>query len=181
MTGELTTQSLPELEVEIAKEFSGFRIVQKADVWPMKVIGFLLRVLTFGKMTAFMDHFTTTIGYKVFVPNGWRDYTQQAKMIILRHERVHMRQAKAYGVLWFSFLYLFAFFPIGLAYFRAKFEKEAYAETLRAYNDYGYPLDDIRRQQIVNHFIGAEYAWMWPFPKSMNEWYAKTIKEIVSE
>ncbi len=180
MTGDIV-RTTSELETEILKEFPKFRLVRKADSKLMKAIGFFLKVLTLGKMSLFMDHFTTTLGYTVYVPAGWDNYVEAAKLITLRHERVHMRQAKAHGVLWFSFLYLFVFFPVGLAFFRAKFEKEAYTETLRAYRDYGYPLDDIRQQQIVNHFTSAEYAWMWPFSKSMNEWCAKTMAEVLSE
>lgn len=146
----------------------------------MKAIGFLLRVMTFGKMTSFMDHFTTTIGTKVFVPSEWNTYSQQSKMIILRHERVHMRQAKAYGILWFSFLYLMVFFPVFLAYFRAKFEKEAYAETIRAYHDYGYSLDDNTKKQIVSYFTGPSYGWMWPFPKSLNAWYEEEKAKVLN-
>ena len=48
-----------------------------------------------------------------------------ARTVLLRHERVHLRQRRRYGFLPFAILYLIPLLPLGLAYFRARFEWEA--------------------------------------------------------
>lgn len=179
--GELMKADLLALTKEITAEFPTFNIVYKANSWFMKVINTLLWTMSFGKNTTFMSSFTTTIGCTSYVPSGWDGWTEEAKVSILRHERIHMRQTKTYGVVLFSFLYLFAWFPIGLAYWRSKFEKEAYTETLRAYRDFGYPLDDLRKQQIIEYFTGPAYGWMCPFHKSMSNWYDATLEQVLNE
>ena len=61
--------------------------------------------------------------------------------------------------------------PMGLAWFRAHFEKEAYAETIRAAAEVwgpDYPARDGYRRYIISQFTGPSYGWMWPFPKAVN-------------
>lgn len=181
MNGEQMKADLTALTQEITTEFPTFKVLYKANSDFMKVISTLLWLMSFGKNTAFMANFTTTIGCTSYVPSGWDSWTEDVKVSILRHERIHMRQAKAYGVILFSLLYLLAWFPIGLAYWRTRFEKEAYAESLRAYRDFGYPLDDLRKQQVIGYFTGPAYGWMWPFPKSMSDWYDATLQQVLSE
>ena len=48
------------------------------------------------------------------------------------HERVHLRQFARHGRLLMSILYVLLPLPMGLAYCRARFEREAYEETIRA-------------------------------------------------
>ena len=104
-------------------------------------------------------------------------------MAVLRHERVHMRQRRKYTMPLFSFLYLFFPLPIGLAYFRAKFEWEAYEETMRAVYEYCGP-DFLKREafkeNVISHFTTAQYAWMWPFRSTVEKWYDEAVRKILS-
>ena len=86
----------------------------------------------------------------------------------MRHERVHLRQRRRYGDLVMTFLYLVPFFPLGLAYGRARIEWEAYTETMRATAELlGSDARDrtALRAHIVQQFTSGAYGWMWPFPK----------------
>lgn len=165
-------------------EFSSFKIRSKGQSLLMKVIAFLLLVLTFGTQKKFMTEYVTTIGTTVYVPDDWGLWSEQRRLAVLRHERVHMRQAKKYGRVLFSLLYLLAPLPIGLAWFRARFEWEAYVESMRAVSDVnGTKIldDDKYRRSIIEQFTTGAYGWMWPFPKTVGRWYDKAKQQIRDE
>ncbi len=83
------------------------------------------------------------------------------------------------GDLGITFVYLIPFLPIFLAYGRARIEWEAYTETLRATAEL-YGIDAARdlRPMIVKRFVGADYGWMWPFPKTIHRWFDAAIDDI---
>jgi hypothetical protein len=80
-----------------------------------------------------------------------------------------------------TFLYLLPFFPLGLAYGRARLEWEAYVETLRATADLA-GIDAARapelREKIIRRFTGPDYGWMWPFERTVTRWYDAALAEI---
>ncbi len=165
---------------DIEKEFPTFVMVPKSESSFMRILGFLLKILTFGKMTAFMDSFTTTIGCTVYTPEKWDTYSPLSQAVTLRHEREHMRQAKKYTRVIFGILYLFVFFPVGLAWYRARFEMEAYEESLRAYQEYGVDITGpALRESMIGHFTTAQYAWMWPFRGHVERWYDETVSRVL--
>lgn len=175
----LTESNYEALITEIKEEFPDFRIEKKSESQLMVIIDALLRIITFGQMRMFMDKFITTLGNTIYVSTEWDNGSIPNKMSILRHERVHMRQARKYGRFLFSFLYL-AGLPAGLAYFRKKFEQEAYEESLRAYHEYyGKEVftEDLK-DSIVRHFTSSEYFWMWPWKKDVENWYDKIVSKI---
>lgn len=169
---------------EIKKEFEDFEIIKKSESSLMKLINVLLTVISFGKMKVFMTDFITVIGNKVYVPDSWDERSEISKCVTLRHERVHMRQSRQYGKVLFTILYLFVPLPVGLAWYRAKFEKEAYEVSFRALKDYlGYDIFSNEefystyKQHAVSNFTSAHYFWMWPFKKSIEVWFDKAIKD----
>jgi hypothetical protein len=176
-------QTLDELLAEITKEFPTFELIPKSGSTFMKVLDFLLKLITFWQMNSFMTTFTTTIGEKVYTSSSWEVLTEVSKIITLRHERVHMRQKKKYTSFGFSFLYLFFPLPIGLAYFRKKFEMEAYAETIRSLALY-HTLSVVKRVKVrgwlIDHFLTSQYFWMWPFRSSVERWYDGVVEELES-
>jgi hypothetical protein len=83
-----------------------------------------------------------------------------------------------------AFLYLVPFFPLGLAYWRARLEWEAYTETLRATAELqgiAAAKSPILRQQIISRFTGSAYGWMWPFNNQVQSWYDRVIEELEVE
>ena len=166
---------------EIEREFPLFTVVEKENSSFMRLIGFLLKVVTFGKMTAFMTSFTTTIGWTMYVSSNWSSYSPLEQAVTMRHERVHLRQQQRYSRVGFALLYLFAFLPLGLAWFRARFEMEAYTETLKAYRQYGADITGpALRASIISQFTSANYGWMWPFRTYMEHWYDSTVQKLLS-
>lgn len=170
---------------ELKAEFPEFRLLPKSESTLMKVLDIGLKIITFWQMTTFMTNFTTTFGFDAYVPSLW---DQMDKVGILKHERRHFRQmdkgGKFWGKLWriwYGFIYLFAFFPCGLAYYRKKYEQDAYEETLR-HKAQTRGINFIERPEykeiIISHFTSAKYFWTWPFRKSIEEWYDTTVKNL---
>ena len=171
------------LLVEIKKEFLDCEMIKKTDSKLMKLIDVCLKVITFGQMKTFMTSLITTLGGKIYVIEKWESTRLVDKVEILRHERVHMRQAKKYGRFLFSFLYLLFPLPIGLAYFRKKFEQEAYEESIRTiyqYHGEKAASSSLIKEFIISQFTSANYFWMWPFRNNLEKWYDATIKKIKS-
>jgi hypothetical protein len=174
-------QSSAELIAEIADEFPGFRLVAKRESALSLALDRVLKVLTFGAQSQFLTHYHTVLGYRLYTPDTWATTPELERVIVLRHERVHLRQRRRYGFLLMAFLYLIPFLPLGLAYGRARLEWEAYRETLRATAEL-LGLDRARspelRARIVERFTGGAYGWMWPFRSQVERWYDRALAEL---
>jgi hypothetical protein len=169
---------------EIQQEFPKFRIVYKADNWLSKVIDVLLRILTLGTQKEYMTRYHTVIGHTLYVPEAWDDTADVQRVITLRHERIHLRQTKRYTWVGMTFLYLIPFFPLGLAYGRARIEWEAYRESVAATAELlGMEAARSKRLKsyIIQQFTCGAYGWMWPFPKQVERWYDQALAEIAQQ
>ena len=148
-------------------EFPGFRIVRKDHSAFHKAIHYALYALTLGRMTSYLDAFQTTIGRTLYVT--------------LRHEAVHLRQFRTYGLPGMAVLYVFLPLPMGLAWFRARFEQAAYAESIRAAAEVwgpAYPRRAAYRRYVIAQFTGAAYGWMWPFRGGLERWYDRVLASL---
>lgn len=164
----------------ISSEFPDFELRRKDQSVLMKAIDVILRVITFNQMKGFQTEFITTMGCVVYVGTCWDTMSDAGRMVSLRHERVHMRQRKRYGWFLFSLMYLWLPMPCLFAYFRAKFEKEAYEETIFATVELYEEGSTIVRSEnfknlILDTFTTAQYFWMWPFRKGLERWYAAAV------
>ena len=160
------------------------KIVTKKEyrkLW--KILDRLVRICTLGKNKTFLTAFTTTMGDIIAFPETWElDKVNDNDIITLKHELKHVAQYKklGFGSVWFGFvlftlLYLLIPFPIGLAWFRYKFERDAYAtawDTVREYRLNGKPNLDF----YVECLTGSSYGWAWPFKKSVRTWFLTHIK-----
>jgi len=158
---------------ELDREFPKFRFVYKDESWLMRAIDVFLKVVSLGMMRTFMTKFTTVVGYTMYVSRkGWYDLPPVGRAIVMRHERVHMRQRRKYGMLLYSLLYLFVPLPMFLSYFRMRFEREAYEESILAAVELGLDSKDGKfRAGVIRAFVSPSYLWMWPFRKSTEAWY----------
>jgi len=166
--------------VEVTKKFPKFKLVKKSDSLLMKIFNIFFLIFSFGSNKVFMTHVTTTIGYTVYIPSRWLSMSAFSRVEILNHEAVHMTQRKKIGFLFF-FLYLLFPLPIFFAYYRTKFEKEAYAESLRQMvKYYGIEvLDDPKlKSSMVSHFTSGQYLWMWILKSSIETWFDQTVQSL---
>lgn len=169
-----------QLLASMHAEFPGFRIIPKAESRFQKLIHRALLVVTFGQMRDYLSSYHTTLGEKIYVCEGWDEKSEVDRYILLVHERIHIQQFKRFTWPGMAFLYLVVPLPMGLAYCRARFEMEAYAETIRATGTM-YGADHVRaadfRERIISQFMGPSYGWMWPFRKQLERWYARILEE----
>ena len=172
-SGDYNSETMHErLLDEIRGEFPSFAIVPKRDSALQKAIGRLLFVVTLGGQRHYMSHYHTVLFGILWVPDSWDAMSDVHRVILLRHERVHLRQRRRMGDVWMGFVYLVPIFPLFLAYGRACIEWEAYEETITATVEL-LGIDHARalKGPIVRRFTSADYGWMWPFPKAVGRWF----------
>jgi hypothetical protein len=165
----------------IRAEFPSFRIVPKQANAFSHAIDWALKVVTFGAQREYLTRYHTVIGNTLYVPSSWEGASDVDRAIVLRHERVHLRQRRRLGMPLMAFLYLVPFFPLGLAYGRARLEWEAYVETLRATAELAglaAARSPTLRAEIVGRFTGGAYGWMWPFRRTVERWYDGALAEL---
>lgn len=162
-------------------EIPGFRIVRKDTSTFHRAIHMGLKLVTFGRMTSYLDSFQTTIGKTVYVTADWDEWEPDERYVTLRHEAIHLRQFRKYTLPVMAVLYVLLPLPMGLAYFRACFEKEAYAETIRAaaeVHGVEYVRGSEHRNYVIGQFMGASYGWMWPFRPGLERWYDRVLASL---
>jgi hypothetical protein len=179
---ELGEQRLATLQSEIAREFPSFRIRPKRTSSLQRAIHVALAIITFGGQRVYLTRYHTVLFGTLWVPDAWDAMSADDKYVLLRHERVHLRQRKRLGDAMMTFVYLVPFFPLFLAYGRARIEWEAYIETLRATAEvYGVEAAEGLRHAIKERFVGPEYGWMWPFPRAIDRWFDEAMADIRAE
>lgn len=158
----------------LSAELPGFRIVRKDHSRFQRAIHYALFAVTLGRMRGYLDQFQTTIGRTVYVTPDWDDWDADRRYVTLRHEAIHLRQFHRLTLPVMVLLYIFIPLPMGLAYFRARFEKAAYAESVRAAAEVwgpAYPKRPEYREHVIEQFVGPSYGWMWPFRQHLERWY----------
>jgi len=175
---------LEQLLAQIKKEFPDFKLTPKTSSKLMVAINTFLFMITFGKMSSFMIGYVTTIDQTVYTPTTWDSMSDKGKAIVLRHERVHMRQSRRMGSYWFKFVYLVPIFPLWVALGRTRLEQEAYIETMSATLEY-YGMSVITaasfKTWMVSQFTSADYGWMAFFSKkAIDSWYMDTLGKVIA-
>ena len=178
MSNSRTERFLDEIRVE----FPRFRIRRKRTSLLQRAIHWALAVITLGGQRVYLTRYHTVLFGELWVPDAWETMSDADQYILLRHERVHLRQRKRMGDVVMTFVYLVPFFPLFLAWGRARIEWEAYAETIRATAEVlGIDAAANLRPHIVKRFTGPEYGWMWPFPNAVNRWFDEALADVRAE
>jgi hypothetical protein len=162
-------------------EFPKLRIVRKDRSAFHRGIHWALYAVTFGRMRSYLDSFQTTIGNTVYVTADWDDWEPDRRYVTLRHEAIHLRQFRTYTLPGMAILYVLLPLPLGLAWFRAHFEKQAYAESIRAAAEVwgpDHPRQPAYRNHVIDQFMGPSYGWMWPFRAHLERWYDQILATV---
>jgi hypothetical protein len=96
MTGPATRYDA--LVTSLRAEFPRFQIMRKDRSRLHKAIHHALRAVTLGRMTSYLGAFQTTIGRTVYVTPDWDDWEPDRRYVTLRHEAVHLRQFRSFGL-----------------------------------------------------------------------------------
>ena len=164
---------------EIRAEFPDFRIKKKRSSNLQVAIHMALAGITFGGQRMYLTHYHTVLFGVLWTPDAWDTMNDDERYILLRHERVHLRQRRRMGDVPMAIVYLLLPLPLFLAWGRARIEWEAYVETIRATAEvYGVETAAKLREAIVRRFVGPDYGWMWPFPKTIHRWFDEALAKI---
>ena len=147
-----------------------FVVKSKADSRLMRAIGWLLGI--FGNKR-FMTNFWTTLGTSTIWaptsvtigPDTLRDHS-----VAIRHELVHIQQARRWPVIW-QLAYLLLPLPFGLAWFRWRWEREAYLVNLKA---------GVMSIEDVVNTLWNNYGWCWP-KRWMRSWLSAEMKRAAAD
>jgi hypothetical protein len=167
------------LLAEIRTEFPSFEIRPKQRDALQRAIGVALALITLGGQRRYLTHYHTVLFGKLYVPASWDRMGDEARYILLRHERVHLQQRRRMGDVAMAFVYLVPILPLFLAWGRARIEWEAYVETIRATAEvHGIQAARELEEEIVSRFTGPDYGWMWPFPRTVRRWFAEALSSL---
>lgn len=160
-TRAATAGVLRHREIQAELQALGVSVRYKREFWLMRLIGFF-----FGKW--FRESAWTTISTKtIWAPSG-ADLTRLDRHeTVIRHELVHVRQMRwfPWPLRWVWHLsYLLLPVPFGFAWFRWRWEREAYMVQLcegeRTVND------------VVDVLCGWKYGLTWPKPWA-RKWFIR--------
>ena len=131
------------------------------------------------RQRTYVSRYHTVMFGKLWVPDSWPQMSADARYVLLRHERIHLRQRARMGDVGMALVYIFPLFPLGLAYGRARIEWEAYEETIKATHEvYGVAALSRLKRELVERFTGPDYGWMWPFPKVIERWFDEAVAKL---
>lgn len=164
---------------EMKQEFPSFAIVAKKTSCLQRGIAVALFVLTAGGQRSYLTRYHTVLFGRLYVPDAWATMGDDDRYILLRHERIHLRQRRRMGDLVMVIMYLLPILPLFLAWGRARIEWEAYVETIRATAELrGLEAARRLRPEIVQRFVGPDYGWMWPFPRTVRRWFDEVMHDL---
>jgi hypothetical protein len=162
-----------------ALEGDGVRLVAKDRVWHQRAIAWLLRVVTLGGQSHYLERYVTTIGRSIYLTPDWERRPLADRYATLRHEAVHLEQFRRWGLLPMALAYLLVPLPVGLAWCRMRLERAAYEETIRVHFALGgRPAAERLREHVVGQFTSGSYGWMWPFPGAVGRWFDRFVAQL---
>jgi len=117
-----------------------------------------------------------TVGNTIWLPSNWEQASLAVRFEILLHEERHTFQFEKYGlgsmtfgILTMGFLYLCCL-PVFWT-MRAKFEQEAYYQSMRARFLLGDPISQSFVEFMQDTFCSRNYVWM------MGPWAKKKVEK----
>jgi hypothetical protein len=167
------------LLASIRREFPDFEVRRKKGDRIQHAISLALAIMTLGGQRSYLTRYHTVLFGKLYVPDSYAQLDDVARTILLEHERVHLLQRRRMGDLAMAFIYLVPVFPLFLAWGRARLEWEAYTATMRATAELcGLPAARALENELVRRFVGPDYGWMWPFPRTIRRWFRAVLAEL---
>lgn len=158
--GPITDAEVEAYERELAAGLRGFAVVYKDESRLQRAVARV--VWPFNRR--YLDGYTTVMLGRVYFPSrAWRRRAGPEQVYkTLRHEAVHLRDARRFPLL-FQLTYLLVLPSVFTL--RAVWEWRAYAETLRVEYELHGRIEDRLLEHIARRFTGPDYLYMCPFPR----------------
>ncbi len=131
------------------------------------------------------SHYTTTFYPGIYVPHSFKRWRPSRIVELFDHERIHLLQyQRVGGTVPFLFLYNLVPFPALIAYFRYKWEKEAYERTIvhlyhwkgETYLRSKYFIEEV----MIPRLNGPEYGFTWFNKDAIRKWISETVDKVVN-
>lgn len=149
--------------------------------WFWNSLAFIVKIITLGKNSNFGKEYITTIGRIIAVPVSiWdeRNTDPFSFWWIINHELTHVKQVLDcgfgnyyLGLFVFAITYLLLPLPFGVAWYRYKYESEAYVAGFKASIPYFDSVDSARTEMqkeiesVTIQLTSGLYGWtMGVFP-----------------
>lgn len=185
--GPYRTPDGPPPELEELNKFArsldpSAKVLIKDDSPFMKFLNFFVRL--FNK--TFMTTYATTICNRVYVPRSWLG--RDLRRLLVHEVGGHVRQCRAMGFWlhpWVGFpfytlFYAILLFPLGLAYWRYWYEREADAVAWAWSLKNGETVQQVRER--CESFAGTVASWDYlkPWPKAwVLKGFQKRLQEVI--
>jgi len=85
------------LASEIRAEFPRFQIREKRGSTLQRAIDIALRIVTLNRMRTYLTRYHTVLFGTLWVPDAWATAPDLDRYVLLRHERIHLRQQPFFG------------------------------------------------------------------------------------
>lgn len=154
-----TGASLRAMELQAELDRLGVRVRHKQSSRLMRLLGWVLGYWWWTR--AWVTIGPRTIWAPAHVALDRLDVYEAT----IRHELVHIQQARRYPLVW-QVSYLLLPVPVVLAWCRWRWEREAYLVQLRA--------GAMTVEEVVS-VLWRRYAWPWPRPW-MRRWLARAVR-----
>ena len=145
-----------------------YKIKYKNESLLMKILGFITKPFC----PKFMTTYTTTVGKTIYLPTKFESFAKRYQIMIIMNEKKHIEQYKKYFP-FYGLMYLFLPFPILFAYFRLKFECEAYAINIDA--------KLITYDEVIESLSGPTYFWTWYSKEKIKKLLEHYVEELRSK
>lgn len=162
----------------------GAKLIYKEGLF-WNILHWIVFVITFGSNKTFKDGYCQTFGKWICVPTSWKSLNPYyvGRLATLKHELIHVKQYKTYGLgsatlgmIPVGILYLLIPIPIGFAWFRWLFEREAYVESIKTYKEFeGNDMVSRYIERCVTNLTTGQYAWTMPFPNYVRNYFINAV------
>jgi len=171
----ITQQDVDDFVEWSKTHLPNFEICFKDESPLQRFIGKLLWPINKSYMTAY----TTVMFGKVYFPSREiiADWGPESVYKILRHEFVHLMDAKRFPILFeLSYIFLLPAFVT----MRAYWEWRGYTQNLIVEFEETGDISDETCEFIIQRFVNSDYGWMFPFPNWLRKRFARLRQKIIA-
>lgn len=171
------------LQRQVKAKYPRFSVVERNNSWLRPIFWFLSKITSRD-----YSSFNTTIFSTMYVGTSWATASTQSRYKSLRHEMKHVAQFHRWPL--GRWAWPLNHLIMGLAYalilpafwtLRARFEREAYTQTLLVEYELNGPIPDGRMEEnarwLAETFGGSTYLFMWN-KKDAYQWAMETQRKI---
>lgn len=170
---EYTDKDVEELKATIKKHLPKCEIIQKSESRFQRLLGWLLKPINYRYMTAYVS----AMFGNIYLPSKAKEWSAGTTYSILRHEFIHLLDAKKWPLLMeLSYLVVLPF----VWTVRSHWELRAYTQTMLVEYEETGEIEQGTVTWIVHQFTSSNYGWMCPFKDRITAKVASARAQILA-